>query len=85
MNLFHQLWPEPLAYYYPEATEDIIIARLKEMETVMIEPSKGSAGMWKEEFMQAVSWSSRPKISAELLEFIRKTTSSKARAKTTPD
>lgn len=65
-----------LAYYFPEATEDLIVARLKELNVTTDDVSQQmeKAGVRTEEFVKAVSWSPRPKIQAELLDMFRKTT-----------
>jgi hypothetical protein len=62
-----------LTYYFPEASQDTVVTRLKQLEPAMIEPSNGFAGKWYEGFVQAVSWSPQSKIRAELLELFGKT------------
>ena len=56
-----------LAYYSPEASVGLIIARLKELDSL-------ATG---EDLLKAVSWSSQPRIRAALLEIFRTTKDSK--------
>jgi hypothetical protein len=64
-----------LAYYFPDATEDLIVARLEGLniatDDVLQQIEK--AGVRTDEFVKAVSWSPRPTIRAELANIYRKT------------
>jgi HEAT repeat protein len=64
-----------LAYYFPEASEDLLVARLKGLEiaTADLGEQVRHAGVGTEDFVKAVSFSSRPGIRAQLLEIFRKT------------
>ncbi len=64
-----------LAYYFPEATEDLVLARLKELEIAkQITPRDVRV----EDFVRAVSCSTSPKLRAELLDIFRTTKDSQA-------
>lgn len=68
-----------LAYYFPEASEELIVARLKELERVTEGISKEALDVQPEEFEKAVSCSSSPKVRAELLDISRKATKRKGK------
>jgi hypothetical protein len=62
-----------LAYYFPDAAEDLIIARLNELEAAAAGKPQENAGVEAEELVGAVSWSKSPRLKAKLLEMFRKT------------
>jgi hypothetical protein len=65
-----------LLYYFPQATEDLIVARLKGLDISAADASEQvePTDMLTDDFLRGVSWSSQPKIRAELLEIFRRTT-----------
>jgi hypothetical protein len=63
-----------LAYYFPEATEDLILARLNELEIAAAEGPEPMPDVESDAIVAAVAWSSRPKLHARSLEIFRKTT-----------
>jgi hypothetical protein len=77
---FHVAAAMRLAYYFPEAAENLIVARLKRLDIATADTWEQikTAGVPTEDFVKAVSWSSRPRIRAELLDIFRKTADRKA-------
>ena len=65
-----------LLYYFPQATEDLIVARLKGLDISAADGSEQvePTDTLTDDFLRGVSWSSQPKIRAELLEIFRRTT-----------
>jgi hypothetical protein len=63
-----------LAYYFPQATEDFIVARLKELQ-ITAYPSKPGQLPDTElaDLLRSVAWSPSPKFRAVFLEIFRKT------------
>jgi hypothetical protein len=63
-----------LAYYFPDAADDVIIVRLDELEAAAAGTSQLYPDVIPEEMVtQAISWSKSPRLRAKLLEIFRKT------------
>jgi HEAT repeat protein len=62
-----------LAYYFPDAADGLIIARLDQLEAAADASQRDSNAMLEEMLVQAVSWSKSPRLRAKLLEICRKT------------
>ncbi len=63
-----------LAYYFPDATEDLIIARLNELEAAPASSSQQTADAAVKDMVTAVAWSNSPGLRAALLDIFRRTT-----------
>lgn len=67
-----------LAYYFPDAADDLIIARLDELESAAMGAHPCDFSVTLEEMVtQAVAWSKSPRLRAKMLEICRKTKNGK--------
>jgi HEAT repeat protein len=62
-----------LAYYFPDAAENLIIARLDELQAAAGDGSEAYAGPELGEMIGALCWSTSPAFRAKLLEIFRST------------
>jgi hypothetical protein len=63
-----------LAYYFPDAADDLLIARLDELKAITAGASASDPTVMLEEMMaRAVSWSTSPRLRGKLLEIFRTT------------